>query len=434
MDEKTYIMGNPPFIGAHLQTEFQKRQTQRIWNDVKNAGSLDYVANWFRIASSFSVSTGARAAFVASKSITQGEHPPIMWRRLSEIGISIDFAHQSFRWQNGGREEAGVFVVIIGFSANDDSQPKILWTRSPEGDELIRVDATNINAYLLNAQDVFVTARSKPIVQSIPRLRYGSKPTDGGFISNISSEEADEMRNRDPIASRYLRKVVGARELLYNEERYCLWLVNASQSDLSQSSEISRRLSLVRSYRLKSKKAATRELALSPHLFEFNSHSDSDYMALPLHSSSERDYIPFAYLSKEVIATNALSVISDAPLWLFGAMSSRCFVLWTHAISGRLGESPRISGTITYNNFPFPPLEDGLRDELEDGAKLVLEARDASVGSSLADLYEGVVMPLDLRRAHLLLDRAMAGAFGVDSGAPDDAVLEAIFHRYQELA
>lgn len=434
IDGKTFIIGNPPFLGAHLQTPAQKKQTERIWSDVRKAGSLDYVANWFRIAAQFSLSRGARAAFVASKSITQGEQPPIMWRRLKDMGISIDFAHRSFRWKNGASHEAVVHVVIIGFSGPAHDGSKSLWSVGADGEELIRTDATNINAYLMDAPDVFVLPRTNPMVPEIPVMRYGSKPTDGGFISKLSPEEAAEIRLKDPVASRFLRRIIGARELLYDEERYCLWLADATASDLSSSPEIRKRLSAVREFRLASKKQATRELALSPSLFEFNSHPDGDYMALPLHSSSERGYIPFAYFPSDVVSTNALSVIPDAPLWLFGAMSSRPFVIWSHAISGRLGDGIRISGTITYNNFPFPVIEGALADQLTSGAKAVLEARAAATGSTLADLYEEAVMPADLRKAHQSLDRAMEDAFGIRRGAPEHEALQAIFDRYLALA
>jgi hypothetical protein len=400
MNDRTFIMGNPPFFGARLQTRAQKSQTERIWADVKGVGSLDYVANWFRIAGEYAVATGTRAAFVASKSITQGEQPPVMWSRLKEIGLKIDFAHQSFQWRNGAKSEATVHVVIIGLSAGPRRHPPILWKANRNRGEPTRVIASNINAYLLDAPDVFVTRRSRPLVDFVPRVHYGSQPNDGGFLSNISPEEAEFIRRKDPIAAAYLRRVIGARELLHDEERYCLWLVGASQSDLSRSEELRRRVSEVRAGRLASSREATQSLADTPSLFGFISHPDSDYIAIPLHSSSERDYIPFAYFSPDVIATNAVSVIPDAPLWLLGAISSRPFVIWSHAISGRIGEGIRISGTITYNNFPFPSIEGALKEQLETGANAVLDARAAASGSSLADLYEEAVMPADLRRAH----------------------------------
>lgn len=434
VDERTFIMGNPPFVGAHLQTRKQKDQTERIWGDVNKAGSLDYVSNWFRIASELVVRRSVRAAFVASKSITQGEQPPIMWQRLNQLGAVIDFAHQSFRWTNGARKEAAVHVVIIGMSDGRRRKQKHLWMVDSKSGELIRTDVDNINAYLLNSADIFVTSRTRPLVSSIPPVKYGSKPTDGGYISNISPENASSIRQRDPIAAKYLRQIVGAQELIYGEERYCLWLVDAEQGDFRRSPELLKRLTSVRDFRLKSKKSATRELALTPALFEFNSHPDGSYMALPLHSSSDRKYIPFAYLPSKIISTNALSIIPDAPLWLFGAMSSRAFVVWTHAISGRLGDGIRIAGTITYNNFPFPPLENGLREELELGATEIIGARAQAVGSSLADLYDDAFMPIGLRKAHERLDRAMADAFGSSAVASEADLLELMFGRYVALA
>ena len=434
MNDKTFIIGNPPFFGARRQTKEQKSQTERIWADVKGSGSLDYVANWFRIAGEFAVANGVRAAFVASKSITQGEQPPVMWARLMALGLKIDFAHQSFQWRNGAKSEATVHVVIIGLSSGARRHPPVLWRSNPNGDEPMRTIASNINAYLLDAPDVFVTRRSRPLVSHVPRVRYGSQPNDGGFLSNISPEEAERMRREDPIAAAYLRRVIGARELLYDEERYCLWLVGASHSDLSHSEELRRRIGGVREGRLASSREATRDLADTPNLFGFIAQPDSDYIAIPNHSSSDRDYIPFAYYPPGVIATNALSLIPDAPLWILGAISSRPFVIWSHAISGRLGDGIRISGTITYNNFPFPPIEGALENQLASGAKAVLDARAAASGSSLADLYEEAVMPADLRKAHQSLDRAMEDAFGISHGAPEHEVLQAIFDRYLALA
>lgn len=432
VDNRTFIMGNPPFLGARLQSPEQKQQTERIWSDTKGSGSLDYVTNWLRIAADFAVIRGASVAFVASKSISQGEQPAILWDYLSRIGVSIAFAHQSFEWRNGSKEEATVHVVIVGLSATP-RETVVLWRRDRTSNDFVSTVVSNINAYLLAAPNILISRRSKPLVAHVPKMRYGSQPNDGGHISNITAADAETIRETDPIAAAYLRRIIGARELIHDEERWCLWLVDATPTEIRQSPELRRRLEAVREQRRASKRAATQALADTPGLFGFIAQPGSDYIAIPRHSSSEREYIPFAYFPPSVVTTDALSLIPDAPKWLFGAISSRPFVVWSHAVSGRIGEGIRISGGITYNNFPFPESSRDIEHELTAGAQAVLEARANHPQASLADLYESVAMPVELRRAHQSLDGVMMRAFDVDIHASDEDLLEAMFDRYRLL-
>lgn len=432
LDDRTFIMGNPPFLGARRQSPEQKQQTERIWSDTRGSGSLDYVTNWLRIAADFAVNRGSKVAFVASKSISQGEQPAILWGYLTGIGISIAFAHQSFEWRNGSKQEATVHVVILGLSPVS-REAVVLWRRKRGTNDFVSTVVENINAYLLAAPNILISRRSKPLAAHVPEMRYGSQPNDGGHISNITSDEAERIRESDAVAASYLRRIIGAREVLHNEERWCLWLVDATPAEIRQSPELRRRLQAVREQRLASRRAATQELADTPGLFGFIAQPESDYIAIPRHSSSEREYIPFAYFPPSVVTTDALSLIPDAPKWLFGAISSRPFVVWSHAVSGRLGEGIRISGGITYNNFPFPEFSGDVEEELAAGAQAVLDARTNHSDASLADLYENLAMPVGLRRAHQILDSVMMEALGVDSRASDEDLLEAMFDRYRSL-
>ena len=432
MTDKTFIMGNPPFLGARLQSTHQKAQTERVWSDTKSAGSLDYVANWIRIASEHAARSGVRAAFVASKSITQGEQPPIIWSHLHSIGIGLDFAHRSFKWSNGSKDEAGVHVVILGISAFAQSRKGTLWRQSEGSDEFVSTEVENISPYLTAGPSILVARRSSPLSAHVPKVRYGSQPNDAGHLSNIEPEEAARIRATDPVAASFLRRIIGARELIHDEERWCLWLTTASPAEIRRSPELRRRLELVRNHRLASKRAATRDLANTPGLFGFISHPDSDYIAIPRHSSAEREYIPFAYFPAEIITTDALSLIPDAPKWLFAVISSRPVVVWSHAVSGRIGEGIRISGGVTYNNFPFPAPSDTLQARLAESAQEILDARARYPDSSLADLYEGVSTPEPLRKAHRRLDEVMVAEYGCRITDSDDDLLQAIFERYVE--
>ena len=429
MDENTYIMGNPPFNGSTWQTKEQKADTSAVWQKSTGSGLLDYVSNWFLIAAKHVSKSGGRAAFVSTNSITQGVQPSILWSKIKPLGVGIDFAHRTFWWDNG----AAVHVVIIGFSAQEKSSRLQLWDyETPKSEPSLR-KVSRINPYLLDAPDIVVSSRRKPLSSKTPPLVNGNKPADGEHLSNISPDEAQHIRENDPTAAKYLRRIVGARELIHSEERYCLWLVGASPSDIRQSTTLSRRVSAVREMRLASGKEKTRQDANRPSEFQEIRQPETHFIAVPKITSEEREYVPMALFEPDVIVNDRVSIVNAGSLVLFGQLCSLPFNLWNKAVSGRLESRTNISSLITYNNFPFPDTTEQQDMAIEKASQAVLDARKAFPNSSLADLYDRNAMPTDLRKAHQALDKAVLSAFGLKPSATDEDILSELFRRYEEL-
>jgi hypothetical protein len=434
MNERTLIMGNPPFFGTYLMTDEQKEDTDIVWKGANEGGRLDFVANWHVLAARQISMHGGKVALVSTNSITQGVQPATLWQELNKYDIDIDFAHQTFKWHNDASGIAAVHVVIIGFSKKGARKGlRNLWVYPDIKGAPSLKQVARINAYLVDAPEVLIDTRSRPLSTTTPLMVYGSKPTDGGFLTDISPDEAAEIRKSDPIAAKYLRRIVGARELIHNIERWCLWLVDLEPADARSSKVIAAHLEQVKGMRLASKKKATQELAKTPHLFEYNSHPSGNYVAVPRHSSEDRDYVPMAYFSNDVIANDAVSIVPDSPLWLFGLLSSRPFNVWNKAVSGRIKSDTRISNTITYNNFPFPVLDEKQQDAIAKCAQAVLDARAGYQTSSLADLYGASSMPKSLRDAHNQLDAITLATFGLSASVSDTDLLEKLFEMYSEL-
>jgi hypothetical protein len=429
MNEHTIIMGNPPFNGSAMLSDEQRVDTSLVWEQMTGSGLLDYVANWFLIAAKWASERDGRVAFVATNSISQGEQPALIWGKLFQLGIGIDFAYRAFKWDNG----AAVHCVIIGCSALPKPKKLPLWGFPNVNGEPELKMVGNINPYLIDGSNVVVSARTRPLVGGVQIMEKGNIPTDSGLLSSISADEAIEIRGSDPIAEKYLRKLVGARELINNSERYCLWLVGVEPFELRKSPELSKRISGVRRFRLASKKAMTRRDADRPHEFQEIRQPVSDYIAVPSHSSENRDYVPMALFSNEVIDTNAIFHISNGGLRTFGFLMSSSFNLWNKTVSGRIKSDTRISNTITYNNFPFPETTAEQDEVIEAAARQVLNARDEYPNSSLADLYDPTTMPVNLRKAHLQLDMAVLSAFGLKASASNEEILSDLFRRYEEL-
>ena len=434
MTSSTVIVGNPPFLGSSLQSPEQKAQTRSIWTGVTGAGNLDYVTNWYALAARHIAPAQARAAFVSTNSITQGEQPAVMWGPLYAAGLRIDFAHRTFAWSNDAPGQAAVHCVILGFSARPKPSARPIWSyATPTAEPELHL-VSNINAYLLNAPDVLVRSRNRPLNPTTQRLDYGSKPTDGGALSNISPEEAERIAATDPVAAKYLRRIIGAREMLHDELRFCLWLVDAPFVDVKASPELSRRVSEVRAFRQASTKGKTVQDADRATEFQEIRQPSTPYLAVPRHSSIHREYLPVTRYGPEVIANDALSLIADPSLSTFGIVSSRVFAVWNRAVSGRIKNDTRVSSNITYNNFPFPDLTSDERDAIETAADHILTARAAFPHNSLADLYDPVLMPEALRRAHRTNDRVVLGVFGLPEDASDEEILAVLFERYEQLS
>ena len=425
------IMGNPPFLGSRLQSVNQKAERLAVWGDAPKSASLDYVANWFLLAAKFLGGTSGRAAFVATSSISQGEQPAILWPSLNQLGMGIDFAHRPFSWSNDAPGTASVHVVIIGFSSGAKPPSRLLWIY-PEPDKAGEpMYASSINAYLLDAPDVLVSARSNPR-GGLPRLRSGNVPRDGGWLSRISDEEAQLIRDNDPIAARYLRRIYGAEELINGTERWCLWLNDASASDLQTSTVLRERLAGCRAERL-GKPGSKGNAASTPALFADIHQPSERFLCVPSVSSQARDYIPMAYLKPDDIVTNAVFTIAEAPLSVFGLLSSKVFTIWVRAVSSRMKSDFQIGSGPVYNTYPFVPPEGENLEAIESAAQKVLDARGVHADLSLGDLYDPLAMPANLRDAHQALDRSVLDLYGLEAGSEEAEVLTSLFTEYARL-
>lgn len=439
MDDNTVIMGNPPFYGStNLVTE-QKQDVALVWKGISGAGTLDYVASWYLEAGRHLSGTKGVAAFVSTNSITQGQQPPVIWSALYQLGMEIDFAHRTFRWRNAGGKEASVYVVIVGMSWHGDAPKpgkRQLWFYETVNSEPVLSLVSNINPYLLDAANVLVRNRRRPLQSTTQIMSSGSKPADGGGqLSNITPAEERVIRQTDEIASKYLRRVIGSEELINNIERWGLWLVDADPTDLLNSPVLKQRVSIVKTKREESTKLATQEDAKRAWEWqEVTRQPKNLYLAVPAVSSYDRDYTPLAFVEPSVLANNLVLCVDNASLSTFGVLSSSVFSVWNKAVSGRMKEDPRISAEITYNNLPFPDLSDPKRlAAVESAASNVLEARNAFTNTSLATLYNRTVMPTTLRKAHEDLDKAVLNAYGLRKGDSETVILTRLFDLYNEL-
>ena len=429
-----YIMGNPPFVGYSYQSKQQKEDTLATYVDYsgkpyKSAGKIDYVANWYFKASQTIQNKPTKCAFVSTNSITQGEQVAAIWKPLFErFGIHIDFAYRTFRWDSESEQKAHVHCVIIGFSSMEDQTDKHIFLTDGG-----KIKPLNINPYLLDAPEIWITPRQKPI-QNVPEMLNGGKPVEGGFLI-LTKEERNTLLSKEPQAETLIRPYMMGKDFIDREPRYCLWLVNAHPKILRSCPTILKRIQAVKDYRLHSPKEATRRCAETPTLFAEIRECKTDYVAIPKVSSENRKYIPIEYLSKDVIAGDKLFMIPDASLYHFGILNSIVHMAWMRAVCGRLEMRYSYSNTIVYNNFPWPfQMENGKRkSEIEQTAQAILDARAKYPDSSLADLYYPLTMPPELRKAHEANDKAVMQAYGFDPKMTEDEIVAELFKLYQKL-
>ena len=430
--ELSYIMGNPPFVGYSLHSKEQKEDILSIYVDekgkpYKTAGKIDYVSGWYFKAAQFMRGTSIRTAFVSTNSITQGEQVAGVWKPLYDrFDIHIDFAHRTFRWDSEASLKAHVHCVIVGFSVAPNGQERRLFTS-----ERMQV-VENINAYLLDAPDVFIDSRSAAICD-VPQMVYGNKPTDGGFLF-LTAEERDELLQKEPETEKFVRQIYGATEYINNKARYCLWLVGASPAELRKSTFIMDRVEKVKQFRLSSTKAATQKSAETPTLFQEIRHPNSEYIIIPRHSSETRRYIPFGFVSPKIVVNDAVQIIPGAGLYHFGIMMSNVHMAWTRAVCGRIKSDYRYSKDVVYNNFPWPTPTAEQKAKIEQTAQAILDARVLYPDSSLADLYDETTMPPELRRAHQMNDKAVMLAYGFSvRDMTESKCVAELMRMYQKL-
>jgi hypothetical protein len=428
----SYVVGNPPFVGAKFLNDNQRNDVAMAFGDLKNAGLLDLVAAWYvKAARYIQAAPAVRVAFVSTNSITQGEQVGVLWSWMLAQGMNIHFAHRTFQWSNDAKGVAAVHCVIIGFGAQDQAD-KLIYEYSDIKGEPVSTSAINISPYLVDASNVIIGARRTPVCD-IPEIVNGSIPADGGNLILSPAERSDLIAN-EPAVRPWIRKYLGAEGFINNEMRYCLWLVGCNPEILRVMPEVMRRVKAVRLMREKSDKEATRRKGATPTLFTENRQPLSGkYLAIPRTSSERRIYLPIGYLDSKVIAANDLQIIPGAEMFHFGVLSSVMHKAWTCITSGRLKSDIRYSVKLTYNTFPWPDAKDKNKAAIEVAAQAVLDARSAHQRSSLADLYDPLTMPPELIKAHHKLDKAVDAAYGY-SGKHDDAMRVAfLFGLYQQI-
>ena len=424
-----YIIGNPPFVGYTFQSERQKEDLSIVCRECGK--NLDYVAGWYYKAAMLMQHSSVKAALVSTNSICQGEQVSAIWKLLMEqYGLRIDFAYRTFQWDSEATLKAHVHCVIIGFSSLYSPEPK---EKSIfDGKHIIKAD--NINPYLIDAPNVFVDKRKKPLCEGVPQMMKGSQPTDGGNLL-LTSEEREELLKKSPVLARYVRPFVGADEFIKGKKRYCLWLDGANPEDLMHSAELARRIDAVRECRNASPKAATRQLAKFPTLFTENRQPSDTYIIVPSVSSEKRRYVPMGFVSPHVVASNLVLIIPNASLYHFGVLTSNIHMAWMQAVCGRLKSDYRYSADIVYNNFPWPEPTDAQKAKIEQTAQAILDVRAKYPNSTLAALYSEKFMPADLLHAHEKNDKAVMAAYGwkTNSNYQESMDVAKLFRLYQEM-
>ena len=421
-----YILGNPPFVGARLMGSEQKDDVNLIFDGWKNAGNLDYVCCWYKKAADMMQGTVIRSALVSTNSVSQGESVANLWKPLFQAGVHIDFAHRTFRWDSEAKIKAHVHCVIIGFSTAPNPAPRVLYTS--DRNQIVQ----NINGYLLDAENVFVESRSKPLCD-VPIMSLGNQPIDGGFYS-FTKEEKDEFIEKEPEAEKYFRPWIGSKEFINRIPRYFLYLRECSPAELHKLPECYKRIEAVRQYRLSSTRAVTRQLAETPREFAFTNISTGTYIVVPEVSSERRKYIPMGFLTPQILCSNLVKIVPNATLYHFGVLTSNVHNAWMRAVCGRLKSDYRYSNTVVYNNFPWPAPTDAQKAKIEQTAQAILDARALYPDASLADLYDELTMPPELRTAHQQNDRAVMQAYGFSvRDMTESTCVAALMKMYQQL-
>ena len=425
--ELNYIMGNPPFVGARLMDAAQKDDLNVVFGGLKGFGNLDYVSGWYRKSVNLMQNTYIRAALVSTNSITQGEQVPLLWKGLINDGVHIDFAYRTFRWDSEAKMKAHVHCVIVGFSvAHSDKSKLLFFSERPQL-------TNNINPYLVDGPDVLIDSRKRPLC-SVPVVVFGSMPNDGGHLSDFTSEEKDAIILNYPEAEGLFKRFVGATEFLHRKERWCLWLKGASPALIKKIPPVMDSIAAVKQMRESSDREATRKLAATPMLFGEIRQPDSKYIIIPRHSSQTRRYIPLGFVDADIICGDANLLMADADLFHFGVLMSNVHNAWMRAVCGRIKSDYRYSVNVVYNNFPWPTPTDAQREKIEKTAQMILDARALYPDSSLADLYDELTMPAELRTAHQKNDRAVWEAYGAAWPiGSESACVARLMKMYQEL-
>ncbi|WP_028084565.1 class I SAM-dependent DNA methyltransferase [Dolichospermum circinale] len=431
-EKLSFILGNPPFVGAMIMNAQQRNDIDHVFHGEKGIGVLDYVCAWYIKAAKIIKNSQIKVGFVSTNSISQGEQVAILWNILfNKYKIKIHFAHRTFKWSNEAKGNAAVHCVIIGF-ANFDITEKYISDYEDIQSEPLTIKAKNINPYLVDGSDTIITNKSFPI-SNIPLMRFGSMPRDGGNLI-FTETEKEEFIKIEPQAEKWIRPYTGAQEFINGYSRYCLWLVDISPKELKALPEVLKRVNKVKQFRLESKAVSTQKFATTPTLFCQIAQPDTDYLLVPRVSSERRKYIPIGFICKNIIGNDQVLLIPNATLYLFGILTSEMHITWVKYVCGRLKSDYRYSNTIVYNNYPFPEnVNDKQKQKVETAAQAVLDTRVKYSDSSLADLYDPLTMPPDLVKAHQILDKAVDLCYRPQPFVSELNRIEFLFSQYEAL-
>lgn len=426
-----FILGNPPFIGSKIMSQKQRNSVVKEFDKIQGAGVLDYVTAWYIKAAKYIQGTKTKVAFVSTNSIVQGEQTSILWgQMLNKYKIKIHFAHRTFKWSNEAKGNAAVYCVIVGF-ANYDTPNKSIFEYEDIKGEAHELKAKNINPYLVDAKDIFIGKRRKPIC-NVPEISFGSMPNDGGNFL-FTDEEKKAFIVKEPKSEKFFKPLISAHEFLNGHKRWCLWLKNANPTDLKEAKLVTERVENVRKLRAESNRQATQKLAAFPTLFGEYRQPENDFVLIPLHSSENRKYIPLGFFDENSIANNSCSFIPNAKLYHFGILMSAMHMAWVNSTCGRLESRYRYSNELVYNNYPWPENpSDKQTKAIETAAQKVLDARLEFPNSSLADLYDPLTMPPTLVKAHNELDKAVDLAYRPQAFTSEANRMVFLFELYEK--
>ena len=424
-----YIISNPPFSGHQWRTPQQKLDMKAAFHDLGDSGKFDYVCAWYNKALDFIRGTGIKAVFVSTNSICQGESVNSFWKFLTGKGADIFLAYRPFIWESKAEDKAHVHCVIVGITHGDMVRPKYIFS-SPENFS----QANHINGWLLDAPDVYLQNRGSPLLKHMPRMRKGSQPTGKDLI--LSPDERLEIIAKYPEADRFIRRYMSGRDFLYNNIRYCIWLEGVEPGEFRHIKPFRERFERVKEARLKSSTKSVKEAADTPYLFTQNRQPESqNFMVVPEVTSENRRYVPMGFMTPEIVVSNKLYIIPDADLFMFGVLESRVHTEWVDVVAGRLGMSYSYAPFV-YNNFPWPSVshDSKQRSKIISCAQRILEVRNKFPASTLADLYDPLYMPPELRHAHKINDSAVCEAYGFSKDIRGSDIVNELMKRYQELA
>lgn len=424
-NSEIYIIGNPPYLGSSNQNAKQKSDVALVFSEYKDYKNLDFIAGWFYLASKFIRGLNAKASFISTNSICQGEQVGLLWPKIFKNQVKIDHAYTSFLWSNEAKGKAAVFVIIVALCNEEDNGERRLYTDG------VSKKVFKINPYLTEGENLIVE-RSRISLSDFPEMLYGNKLTDGGNLI-LSEEEKDILLKKSPNAEKFIRNFVGSQEFIQGSKRYCLWITAETENEAIKIEAIKERVEKVRDFRLESKAESTREKANTPWRYGQVCGGDKGFILVPAVSSERREYIPIGFLNDKYICSNSAFCIFTNSEYIFGIVNSKLHNLWVKAVCGRLKQDIRYSKDLCYNTFPFPQISESKKIEIEEAVYDILDIRDTYPGKTLADLYDPTKMPDDLREAHKNLDVLIEKCYQNKPFKDDNERLQVLFKMYKQM-